>query len=276
MTISLDRARDYVFTHGMLWERALFSWRFDDGPLEQLQRCLLCYKNADGGWGHGLEHDLKAPLSHPAALEYLLGVLRYHDIPPGTLLDGTVAWLERQQQPDGSLRNPTELGNWPLAPWWTEWGGQKQPDSIVGNLHALGLATPRLQNATRHWAEQHHSLEGIRSNDWLFMTYHAFDYFMNIDDFPQLAGFRAATLAHTVALAETLIPKRHYTLFFFAPDPASAVARALPEAALTRCLDTLATTQREDGGWADEHDLPQWQPVTTINVLTALQRYGGL
>ena len=109
MTISLDRARDYVFTHGMPWERALFSWRFDDGPLEHLQRCLLCYKNADGGWGHGLEHDLKAPLSHPAALEYLLGVLRYHDIPVGTLLDGTVAWLERQQlagrlaaQPDGA------------------------------------------------------------------------------------------------------------------------------------------------------------------------------
>ena len=173
----------------MLWERALFSWRFDDGPLEQLQRCLLCYKNADGGWGHGLEQDLKAPLSHPAALEYLLGVLRYHDIPVGALLDGTVAWLERQQLPDGSLRNPTELGKWPLAPWWTEWGGQKAPDSIVGNLHALGLATPRLLNATRHWAEQHHSVEGIRSNDWLFMTYHAFDYFMNIDDFPQLAEF---------------------------------------------------------------------------------------
>ena len=142
MTISLDRARDYVFTHGMLWERALFSWRFDDGPLEQLQRCLLCYKNADGGWGHGLEHDLKAPLSHPAALEYLLGVLRYHDIPPGTLLDGTVAWLERQQLPDGSLLNPTELGKWPLAPWWTEWGGaeaagfnRRQP-ACPGSGHA--------------------------------------------------------------------------------------------------------------------------------------------
>ena len=276
MTISLDRARDYVFTHGMPWERALFSWRFDDGPLEHLQRCLLCYKNADGGWGHGLEHDLKAPLSHPAALEYLLGVLRYHDIPVGTLLDGTVAWLERQQLAGRLAAQPDGAGQVAAGAVVDGVGRAEAPDSIVGNLHALGLATPRLLNATRHWAEQHHSVEGIRSNDWLFMTYHSFDYFMNIDDFPQLAGFRAATLAHTVALAETLIPKRHYTLFFFAPEPDSPVAQALPEAALSRCLDTLATTQREDGGWADEHDLPQWQPITTINVLTALQRYGGL
>ena len=276
MTVSLDRARDYVFRNGMPWERALFSWRFDDGPLQQLYRCLLCYKNEDGGWGHGLEHDLKAPLSNPAALEYLLGVLRYHAIPPGSLLDGSVAWLERQQQPDGSLRNPAALARWPLAPWWTEWGGQKQPDSIVGNLQALGLATPALLANTRRWAEAHHSLDDIRANDWLFMTYHAFDYFMHIDDFPRLADFRAATLEQVLALAQTLIPQRHYTLFFYAPEPGSPVAQALPPETLARCLDTLAMTQREDGGWADEHNLPQWQPVTTINVLTALQRYGRL
>lgn len=276
MSVSLQRARDYVFRHGMPWERALFSWRFDHGPLQQLQRCLRAYKNDDGGWGHGLEHDLQAPLSHPAALEYLLSMLRYHNIPPGNLLDGSVAWLERQQQPDGSLRNPPGLGRWPLAPWWAEWGGQKEPDSIVGNLHALGLATPTLLQRTRRRAEQQHSLPRIRANDWLFMTYHSFDYFMHIDDFPRLTDFRTAVLEHTLTLAATLVPQRHYTLFFFAPDPASPVARALPPATLRRCLDTLATTQRADGGWADEHDLPQWQPITTINVLTALQRYGRL
>ena len=276
MTISLDRARDYVFTHGMPWERALFSWHFDDGPLEHVHRCLLCYKNADGGWGHGLEFDLKAPVSHPAALEYLLGMMHYHDIPVGSLLDGTVAWLERQQRPDGTLRNPENLGKWPLAYWWRDWGGQKEPDSIVGNLHALGLATPALLNVTRHRAEKVHTLKSIRENDWLFMTYHAFDYFMNIDDFPRLTEFRQATLDHTLALAETLAPERYYTLFLFAPDPESEVARALPPATLARCLDHLATTQREDGGWVDEHDLAWWQPITTINVLVALRRYGRL
>ena len=115
MTISLDRARDYVFSNGLPWERALFSWHFDDGPLETLHRCLLCYKNPDGGWGHGLELDLKAPVSHPAALEYLLSMLHYHEIPVGSLLDGTVAWLERQQGPDGELRNPANLAHWPIA-----------------------------------------------------------------------------------------------------------------------------------------------------------------
>ncbi len=276
MTISLDRARHYVFTHGMLWERALFSWHFDEGPLEHLHNSLLCYKNPDGGWGHGLEHDLKTPQSHPAALEYLLSMLRYHEIPVGTLLDGTLAWLERQQGPDGALRNPQGMDKWPLAHWWAGWGGQKAPDAIVGNLQALGLATPALLERTRAWAQANHSLEAIRANDWLFMTYHAFDYFMHIDDFPRLAEFRQATLDHTLALAEALAPERHYTLFFFAPRPESEVARALPPPTLGRCLDHLATSQREDGGWADEHDLPWWQPVTTVNVLVALRRFGRL
>ena len=89
----------------------------------------------------------------------------------------------------------------------------------------MGLATPSLLNVTRHWAERNHSIESIRANDWLFMTYHAFDYFMNIDDFPRLAEFRQATLDHTLALAETLAPERHYTLFLFAPRPTSGLAR---------------------------------------------------
>jgi hypothetical protein len=269
----MGKARDFVFTHGALWERALYSYLFDDGSLDHVHQCLLCYKNADDGWGHGLEHDLKSPVSHPVALEYLLGVIRDFDLPVGDLLDGTPQWLEQQQAADGSLRNPDNLADYPIAPWWKEWGGQKQPDSIVGNLTKLGLVTPKLTETTRPWVKANHTLESIRANEWLFMAYHAFDYFMNVDGFPEE---RAATIENIVTCAEKAPEKQSYVLFRFAPKPDSVIAQAVSDAVIQRNLDSLQSSQRDDGGWSDEHDMLVWQPMVTIQVLYTLKQYGRL
>jgi hypothetical protein len=45
---------------------------------------------------------------------------------------------------------------------------------------------------------------------------------------------------------------------------------------LDKMLDTLETTQREDGGWSDQHDMPHWQPAVTMSVLNVLRHYGRL
>ncbi len=270
----IAKARDFVFRNGTLWERALFSYLFDAEPLERVHRCLMPYKNLDGGWGNGLEHDIKAPDSHPLALEYLLTVSRDFDLPLGDLLTGTVVWLESVQNADGTLHNPASLTRYPIAPWWADWGGQTQPDSIVGNLTRLGLVTPTLADRTRQWAETVHSPELIRANDWLFMAYHAYDYFMNVDGFPD--DYRQAVIENIVDCAQKMPEKQYHALFQFAPTPDLPVAQALPDGLIDRCLDHLESTQREDGGWTDEHNLLQWQSIVTMGVLMALQRYGRL
>ena len=68
--ISLENARCFVHAHGNLWERALWDFLFDSGSDERVQRILSGYKNSDGGFGHGLEHDIKAPMSNPLMLEF--------------------------------------------------------------------------------------------------------------------------------------------------------------------------------------------------------------
>lgn len=276
MSVSVRKARDFVFSNGALWERELYRALFDYGPMEHLHQCLLCYKNLDGGWGHGLEHDLKTPDSHPAALEYLLTVIRDFDLPVGSLLEGAPQWLEQNQQEDGSLKNPDSLRDYPAAPWWVEWGGQTMPDSIVGNLTRLGLVTPSLAATTQQWVQANHSLEKIRANSWLFMAYHAYDYFMNVDDFPEIEMWRQAVIQNIVDCASKAPEKQYYTLFAFAPAPDSPVARALPAGLLDRFLDHLQDTQRADGGWDDEHNMPHWQPVVTIGILHTLRSYGRL
>ena len=276
MPASLNKARDYVYGHGTLFERALFAWLFDGGSLERLHQVILCYKNADAGYGHGFEHDLRAPQSNPLALEYLLGVMKYCGIPPGELLVGCAAWVESQMQADGSLRNPPEIRAYPLAPWWQEWGGQKQPDSIVGNLIRFGCATPSLVERCKSWVLAEHSPESILANDWLFMAYHAFDFFFAIDDLPGLPRYQEATIENIVSCALNAPDEQLATVFSFAPQPDSPLARRLPPEFMARCLDTLERTQEDDGHWRDQHNLPQWYSMTSINNLLALRRYGRL
>lgn len=275
MAVSLKKARDYVYGNGVMWERALFAYLFEEGPLDRVHQCLMCYKNSDGGWAHGMEHDAKTPDSHPLALEFLLTKLRITGIPVGHLLDGTPEWIEQNRQPDGSLKNPASLLDYPHAPWWNE-GGQTAPDSIVGHLIRFGVCPPSLAESTRAWVATNLTLAHIRANEWLFMAYHAHDYFMHVDDFPGVDTYRQATIQNIIACAEKAPEKQYYVLFNFAPSPESAVAQALPPDLLQRHLDYIAANQREDGGWDDEHGLPQWYPVTTILNLLALRRYGKL
>ena len=273
MAVDFDKARHYVYRNGTLFERALFAWLFDGGSLERLHQIILCYKNPDGGFGHGLEHDLKAPHSNPLALEYLLGLMKHTAMPPGATLVGTANWLENQINADGSLRNPAEIRDFPLAPWWQEWGGQTAPDAIVGNLIHFNCATPPLIEGAKRWALANTSPERILANDWLFMAYHAFDFFFAVDDLPGLEQFRQATIDNIVACALAAPDNQVDSVFTFAPAPGSLIADALPAGFIDRCLDRLESTQQDDGHWLDQHQLPQWYPMTTINVLLALRRY---
>lgn len=274
MTFDPDKARDFVYRHGTLLERALFAWLFEGGSLERLHQIIRCYKNPDGGFGHGLEHDLKAPQSNPLALEYLLGLMKRAGVPAGTLLAGTARWVETQMDGRGNLRNPTETRAYPLAPWWREAGGQTMPDSIVGNLIYFGCARPSLIEKTKAWAIANYTPEKVRENKWLFMAYHAFDFFFAIDDLPDLKAFRTATVDNIVACASAAPEEQYDSLFVFAPMPDSLIARALPAGLTDRFLDALAKGQCAEGHWLDQHNLPQWYPMTTINVLLALKRHG--
>ena len=274
MSISFKKARDFVYSNGALWERALFAYLFEEGALERVHRCLACYRNPDGGWGHGMEHDIRTPESHPLALEYILqAAARDVGFPAGTLFDDAAKWVESQRNDDGSLKNPPSVLDYPHAPWWNQ-GGQTAPDSITGNLHKLGKSTPSLLESTKKWAQSNLTLDRIEANEWLFMAYHAYDYFMNIDDYPDLDAHRAATIRNIVDCAARAPEKQYYVLFTFAPTPESSVAKAAPPEIVARYLDYVESTQQDDGRWLDEHNLPQWQPFATLIALLALKHYG--
>lgn len=275
MAISINKARDFVYANGNLWERAWFAFLYQDAPPTRLHQCLMGYKNADNGFGHALEHDARTPDSHPLALEYLLTVFAGDSaLPIGRLFDGAAAWVESVQQSDGSLTNPASFLEYPHAPWWNE-GGQTAPDSIVGNLIKLGVCTPTLAESTKRWVQANLTLDKIRSNEWLFMAYHGYDYFMHVDDFPEVETYRTALIDNIAMLAESMPQEQYYSFLRFIPTPASPVVTRIPHI-VTRALDYLSETQGDDGGWPDQHGLTHWYPAVTISVLRGLQTHGRL
>lgn len=276
MAVNRQKARDFVYSSGALWERTLFGWLFEDRPLAQWHQALLAHKNPDNGWGHALEHDVRTPDSNPIALEFLLTVLRVTGAPAGNLLDGTPGWVEANRRPDGTLQPPPSLFDYPHGPWWDELGLAPPADSIVGNLTRLKLSTPSLDETTRQWVQANVTLDTIRANEWLFMAYHAADYFLGVNDFPDLDRYRAATIQNIADCATRMPERQYYALLQFAPSPDTVLARALPPSLIERSLDYVAATQRDDGGWNDEHNLPQWFAWVTITNLLALRNYGRI
>ena len=273
MPVNLHNERDFVYANGVLWERRFFAHLFEGQPVEPVLAAFQAYKNSDNGFGNALEHDIRCPDSHPLALEFLLTVLQRAGIEPGNLLDGTPHWVEMQREEDGSLRNPVTLLDYPHAPWWNG-GGQTAPDSITGKLLHLGLCSPSLAASTRRWVVAHLDEKSIRATDWLFMNYHAYDYFMYVNDFPEIERLRQATIDNILRCAEAAPASQHTSFFGLAPTPHSPVALAADEALIERCLATVESGQQEDGGWIDEHNLPQWRSWTTMCSLLTLRAYG--
>jgi len=275
MPVSLEKARDFVYSNGVLWERALFAHLFEDAAIDRLHQCVACYRNTDGGFGHALEHDARTPDSHPLAMEYILGVLAQYDLPAGDLFDGAAKWVEANMEDDGTLKNPPSFLAYPHAPWWNE-GGQTAPDSIVGLLNRFGKATPTLLQTTQAWVKNNLTVEKIKANEWLFMAYHAVNYFWNVEQFPQLEAHQQATIQNIRACLIDLPTSQLYNVFQFVPMPDSPLAAHIPPEMIERGLDHIAASQQDDGGWPDQHGLAQWYPMVTISNVYALRSYGRL
>jgi hypothetical protein len=275
MKVNFEKARHFIYQNGSHWEKALFRYLFEDGPVSHFHKALKAYKNDDNGFGHGFEYDIKCPDSHPLALEFMLGVFRDTGVPIGDVFEGTAEWVENNQLENGALTNPSKLLDYPFSPWWGG-GGQTIPASITGNLIRHGLCSELISSRTAYWVKDNLNVDQIKKTDWLFMNYHAVDYFTNVEQTIENRALKKVALEQVVKCTAVIPEKQYFTYFQFAPAPDCEVGKATPEELVGKFLDYLEGAQREDGGWDDEHGLAYWQPYFTIVILNALRNYGRL
>lgn len=116
------RSAHFMHEHARPLERALFEYHFERGSRTNVLAALVPYQNSDGGFGHGLEPDIRTPASSVIATVTALDILRRiraDEDTPG--LPAALAYLvgaydiERERWPIV----PPEVEDAPHAPWWT-------------------------------------------------------------------------------------------------------------------------------------------------------------
>ncbi|MFB5759843.1 hypothetical protein [Paenibacillus medicaginis] len=65
-----ERAAAFMKHEARSLERALFEYEFESGSFHAVLTELKIYQNEDGGFGNGLEPDLRCPESSALALRY--------------------------------------------------------------------------------------------------------------------------------------------------------------------------------------------------------------
>ena len=258
-----EAACRFVFDNGRPLDGALLTFALGQGSPEVVMVALIAFQNPDGGFGHGLEPDMRSPASTAIATSIGLRLLVRVGAPARhPTVVGVIDWL------DGALDR--ENGVWPIvgpnvglaphAPWWTwsedlatNWNGFRfNPTAeILAHLYHWRAATPAsvfesAEAGLRRALAEVPLLEGAYDLKCAIRLAAADGLPANLAK-PLEALVRRSIVAHDPA-------DDHASPFDAAPTPASPFAD-LVDGRLEAALTTLIDSQAEDGGWTWN---PEW------------------
>jgi hypothetical protein len=281
----IEAAAQFVAANARVLDRRRFERLFRGGTAAGLRDAVAAYRNPDGGFGHGLEPDLRDPASQPGAIEVALYTLNETDVWDRDLVMAACDWLQASAPAEGGAVTvlPT-VGEWPHAPWWApEPGGPAsliQTGLIAGTLHARGVTHPWLERATSLMWSQIGALDSLT-------PYGARGVMRFLDHVPdrQRANQALERIAPLLAAVVTLdpdAPGETHSPLDFAPWPGSVARSQFSNEVIAAHLDHLAAGQQDDGGWmfnwpawsaAAELD---WRGSVTVTALEILRANGRL
>ncbi len=295
-TPDFSAAAAFIAANARVIDRRRFQRLFQDGPARPVRDAVAAYRNEDGGFGHGLEPDCRAPGSQPAAAEMALRIMNETDAWDEDLVRGACDWLAAVAPAEGGAAfvEPT-LAGWPHAPWWVPEDGHPASltatGMVAGTLHARGVSHPWLDGAIEVMWNRTDKLGAGRAGlapDGA-AAYEMFGVLAFLQHVPdrdrarEVFGRVGPLLLERklVALDPEAAGEVHGVLDF-APEPDSLARALFDEAAVNAHLDHLARAQLEDGGWT--FNWPAWSPAAerdwrgflTVDALRVLRANGRL
>jgi hypothetical protein len=287
---NLERILDFVTANARLLDRRRAKLAVGAGDPEAALSALAAYRNADGGFGWGLEPDLRAPASQPVTALHAFEV--FEEIAPLTspMAVGLLDWLDAIALRGGALpfALPGAGGAGSAAMW-------ASADTVSPSLHmtavVLGIAHrvafhdpavaahPWLARATDWATTQIAALErpghaiGFRYVLQLLDALDAREELQRLGSHLPADGTMAVTGGKT---EEAMRP------LDFSPEPGRALRDLIDSAAIERDLDRLEAEQQDDGGW--DVDWAHWSPAggldwrgwATVRALRILRANGRL
>jgi hypothetical protein len=286
-TPDFNAAAAFVAASARVLDRRRFQRLFEHGPATAVRDAVAAYRNDDGGFGHALEPDCRAPGSQPAAAEMALRIMNETDAWDEDLVLGACDWLAAVAPAEGGAAFvEATLDGWPHAPWWIPEEGH--PASLIatgmiaGTLHARGVRYPWLDGATEvMWNRIGKLTEpgGYEMFGVLAFLQHVPDRDRAREVFGRVGPL---ILERNLVALDPEAPGEVHGVLDFAPEPDSLARALFDDATVQAHLDHLARAQRDDGGWT--FNWPAWSPAAerdcrgflTVDALRLLRANGRL
>ncbi|WP_179646778.1 prenyltransferase [Spinactinospora alkalitolerans] len=281
---TLHLAQHFIMRNARLIDRYRFAF-FQSGPAEPVRSVLAAYRNVDGGYGNGLEPDLRGHGSQPQAAEAALRILDELGPVPRDIARPLCAHLTSITRPDGGLPQVLpSVRHTEAAPWWREHGdftGSLNPTAaIAGLLHKHHITHPWRDRATAFcWTR-------IAALRWT-NPYQAIAVCTFLQHAPDRTRAKAefARLAPMIRAVIQVDPDATghvHTPLDLAEDPDHIARELFTDAQIDAHLDALIRAQDADGGWHFNWEswcpatVPEWRGLITLQRLRTLRAYGRL
>lgn len=297
-----EAARAFILERARPLEQALYRHFFEGADASTVLDALAAYQNADGGFGHGIEPDVRTPASSAIATSVALQTLRdTHTPATHPIVERAIAYLLATYDAAREVWPiiPPEANNAPHAPWWTwsealaeNWSGfRANPRAeIVGYLYDYAALVPQELRARLTDAVVEHA-EALPDE----MEMHDLFCYLRLVETRTLSDTARNRLRERLsrAIRATVVVDEEawggYGLMplSVAPSPDAPFASALREA-VERNLDYEIGQQTDDGSWSpawswgDDHPEAwaaarvEWQGVLTLKTLRSLQAWGRM
>lgn len=269
-------AEEFVFSHGRLLERRRVGLLLHGGGPDGVLAALGAHRNPDGGFGHGLEPDVRSPHSEPLSTLTALDLLASRNLVDHPWVRSALEWAASVSAVDGAIPFVTAASlEWPHAPWvrptpggshltygfaaaarLTGFGGGWAEAAAVWCLNQLSpiggdssAAPPELPAYEAKYAVRFLASEGLSDpSDHPVLAGLASR--LSTDGALRVVGGAADEMIHAVDLLHNP---------WALPFPTDLPGCLVPADVLAQDRGWLSSGQRPDGGWTV--DWPAWSPA---------------
>ena len=283
MPIDTAAAESFVWSAARLVDRHRYAMLFAGGPPEPVVESLRGYRNSDGGFGNGLEPDLRCPSSQPASTLYALEILGEAGATDHELARDARAWIARIADPDGGV--PSVLPgfeNYPHAPWFAPEPGSVLTLALAAVLHAGGVAGDDWLVHASDWCWRAIATNEQPGGYWLKFACAFLDAVPDEDRAREAVALLATRVDPSAVAPVGGVAGEALRPLDLSPRPDTRSRGLVTAAQIDAHLDAVESEQGTDGGWT--FDWLAWSPAqttdwrgnVTIRALTWLRDNGRL